>query len=897
MVFVYVLVKCTLRPVQGAMDSIVWGTVRTKMTTSHRSRNFPASAASALLISLAMLSAGTTAFGQIAATPVQRITAAEGFEVELLYSVPKDREGSWVNMCVDPKGRLIVSDQYGGLYRVTPPAIGSDAKIQIEKIDVDMGEAQGLLWAYDSLYVVVNRGRKYASGVYRVRDTDGDDKLDTVETLRKLDGGAEHGPHAVLPAPDGNGLYIVCGDGTRLPKIDTSRVPQIWDEDLLLPRAYGRNFMKGTPAPGGYICRIDKDGKTWELVSVGYRNEFDAAFNADGELFTFDADMEWDMNTPWYRPTRVCHVVSGSEFGWRNGSGKWPPYYPDSLPATVNIGPGSPTGICFGYGAKFPAKYQKALFISDWSYGKLYAVHLEPDGATYSGEFEEFVTGIPLPLTDVVINPHDRAMYFAIGGRRMQSGFYRVTYTGGESTAMADARDRSGAELRGLRHRLEALHLGDHPSAVDIAWPHLAHPDRFIRFAARTALEHRPVEEWQVRALSETDPQTSLTALLALTRKIPRENKGRGEDIDTPLPVYPATEAARHPLQEEVLAALARFDWTQLSVQQRIDLLRVYTLTFVRLGPPDEAAREKLIATFDPVFPSTSRVVNSELAQLLVYLQAPSAPTKTLDLLAAATTQEAQIDYAKSLRHAREGWTDDLQEEYFQWFTKAAGFRGGAAFARFVQNVKEGALAKLSEDDKARLKPILDARPSGISTPIAAEPRSLVKEWKMDELLELVENRLSERNFEHGRRMFAAANCFACHRFDQQGGAVGPDLTALSGRFNNRDLIESLVEPSKVISDQYAAVQIATTDGKVITGRIFNLSQNGYSISTDMLDPKAEVHVKVDVIEEMIPSTVSMMPEGLLNTLNAEEVLDLMAYLLSRGDPKHEMFRSSGGGK
>ena len=80
----------------------------------------------------------------------------QGFAVELLYSVPKGAQGSWVNLCVDPKGRLIVSDQYGALYRVSP-----QGDLQVEKIPVAIGEAQGLLWAFDSLYVVVNRGKKY----------------------------------------------------------------------------------------------------------------------------------------------------------------------------------------------------------------------------------------------------------------------------------------------------------------------------------------------------------------------------------------------------------------------------------------------------------------------------------------------------------------------------------------------------------------------------------------------------------------------------------------------------------------------------------------------------------------------------------------------------------------
>ena len=90
-------------------------------------------------------------------------------------------------------------------------------------------------------------------------------------------------------------------------------------------------------------------------------------------------------------------------YGWRNGTGKRPEFYPDNLPAVINIGPGSPTGVTFGYGAEFPSKYQKAMFILDWSWGKIYAVHMKPDGSTYTGEKETFITGSPLPVTDAII--------------------------------------------------------------------------------------------------------------------------------------------------------------------------------------------------------------------------------------------------------------------------------------------------------------------------------------------------------------------------------------------------------------------------------------------------------------------------------------------------------------
>src|SRR5262249_44061369 len=158
------------------------------------------------------------------ATPAERIKIIKDFKVELLYSVPKDKEGSWINLCVDPKGRLIVSDQYGPLYRVTPPPLGGKAvDTKVEKIDLPIGEAQGLLWAFDSLYVVVNEGKDYESGLYRVRTSKGDDRLDEVKLLRKINGGGEHGPHAVLLAPDGKSLYIVCGNGTQMMELSRSR--------------------------------------------------------------------------------------------------------------------------------------------------------------------------------------------------------------------------------------------------------------------------------------------------------------------------------------------------------------------------------------------------------------------------------------------------------------------------------------------------------------------------------------------------------------------------------------------------------------------------------------------------------------------------------------------------
>jgi putative heme-binding domain-containing protein len=815
------------------------------------------------------------------ATDPAAMNVAKGFKVELLYSVPKVEQGSWVSLCVDPKGRLIVSDQYGALYRVAPPPIGATGDAKIEKIPAKIGMAQGLLWAFDALYVVVNAREKgkEISGLYRVTSSTGDDTLDTVELLRAFEGGGgEHGPHAVMMHPDGKRLTVVCGNQTRLTKFDTTRVPHVWGEDHLLPRVPdGNGFMKGVLGPGGAIYNVTPDGKTWELFSVGFRNQYDAAYNRQGDLFTYDADMEWDFNTPWYRPTRVCLVTSGSEFGWRNGAGKYPAYYPDNLPPIVNIGPGSPTGVCFGYGAKFPQKYQDAFYICDWSYGKLYAVHLTPDGSSYKAEFEEFVTGTPLPLTDLVINPLDGAMYFAIGGRRTKSGLYRVTYTGGEPIATP----RFGEGARSVvRSGLENYHGVQDPKAIDEAWAYLSDRDRFVQFAARVAIEHQDSKLWMDKALAETEPSRAIQSLLALVR------------VSAPCPEHTKDKkvVGDPSLRAKILAALGRIEFAKLSDQQKLDLIRVYQVLFNRFGRPTADERTAWLAKFSSVFPNKNRFVDGELLPVFVYLQDGRVAAKGMELLRTAPTQEEQLEYVRSLRMLKAGWTPELRKEYFTWFLKAASYKGGSSFANFLRLIKTDAIATLSRDERAALNDVINANPSTAKIPV--EPaRPFVKAYKIDDVAPALEKLKSGRDYDRGRTLFASARCFACHRFDNEGGSNGPDLTGIAGRFSPRDLLESVIDPSKEVSDQYQAVEIRTKDERVVIGRIVNLNNDEVSINTDMQDPGSATRVNRNNIDSMKPSKVSMMPAGLLDTLKEDEILDLMAYMLSRGDRSLAMFK------
>lgn len=667
---------------------------------------------------------------------------------------------------------------------------------------------------------------------------------------------------------------------------------QSWNEDILLPRMWdARGHARGRMAPGGWVTLLDLSTKEQELFCAGFRNQYDVALNRFGDMFTFDADMEWDLGLPWYRPTRICHVVSGGDYGWRSGTGKWPSYYEDSLPSSVDIGPGSPTGVVFGIGAKFPTRYQDAMFALDWTFGTIYAVHLEADGAGYQGEKEPFLYGTPLPVTDVVIGK-DGHLYFTVGGRGAESALYRVRYVGDESTAAPSGDPAETA--RNQRRVLESFHGRTDPSAVATAWPALKSPDRFLRSAARVAVESQNPNEWAGRLFTETDPQTIITASVALART------GSSEHL-SPL-----------------LEILATLDAKQLPEHQWLGLLRAYQLAFIRLGNPSEEERSDLIEKFDSLFPSQSSNVNRELVQLLVYLRSPSVVAKTMELIAKGSEpnipdwQElasrseryggtirkmlenpppaTEIDYAFALRNAHIGWNLERRRDYFEFLNQAAKASGGASYPGYLTNIRNEALTTATNEERMALQditgedfnpvPDFEIFPLQRSLNEDAENGS-AKKWTVDEALGAVRG---EPDFERGRSVFFAAECGKCHRLAGLGGGVGPDLTSIPNKFDQRYVIEAMVNPSKDISDQYGSTKVLLDDGTIVTGIVVDKDTCLEIYPQEVTDKP--IVVSKDEIEWMEPSKVSQMPEGLLDRLTEQEIRDLVGYLMSGGVPK-----------
>jgi len=1066
--------------------------------------------------------------------PAERLRTPEGFKVESVASPMVS--GSAVAFTFDPNGAPCLSIERGPIVRLYDDD-GDGRYDRRETITPQMSNCQGLYFHKDALYAVGVGPEK--DGLYRLTDTDGDGVFETAELIRGVAdrGMGEHGPHAVALGPDGR-LYYNNGNHSHLkPPIDPASPVNIDYEGELLPHFNdSRGHAAGIMAPGGEILRSDDAGKSWSRFVAGFRNEYDFAFNSEGELFTFDSDMEWDIGLPWYRPVRVNHCPPGAEFGWRNGSGKWPAYYFDSLPAVLDLGRGSPTGVTFYLGDQFPEEYRDQFLICDWSQGRILAVKLERAGASYRAKATELVSGQPLNCTDIEVGP-DGCVYFTIGGRGTQGGFFRIKSTreAGPAKAPDDflvaaldipsplssfsqrklhqfreanpdawgrrleetARDASGkssarrrvralevlsqvgpapteellvalaadpvTEVRSRAVGLLAYHktdaartalvaaLRDHDPfvkrraceslmqqpaetiPVPSLLPLLAEPDRFIRFAARKAIEHAGPDRFRDALLSVDAPRAKLEAMLALVR---------ASQLD---------EAAQNKLFDRQLVLLRE----TLDADLQLDLLRLVQLTYL-LGPQkNEAAvskdfRPRMLAMFSE---SVDTPVNRELARLLAFLDEPKAPAAILAHQAAlADNRPAQILDAYCLRAITQGWDGASKERYWAWFETACRWDGGFSYLGYLDMMLHEFLPRLGDEERAAMlakgdvypfptrvlvreldldgnpevvgqlaslyerlsggesnspragdlkativerlgrSPSEKARealrslyaadpgnragfvralaehPSAVDLPIFAAglestdanmlgvalhalsaidaapegpepfvnlirlahraPRPLVdpirklaarwfgtpgaKNYKDEiasweevyksrypdgpplvaevetttrnyDLAQLVKNVLQAEVMKsaspaRGTEVLAKIRCLDCHKFGDKGQGLGPDLTTVNSRFQPADILDSIVSPSKVISDQYKPITVAVDDGRIFGG--MPVVTDGPNLVL-LLSDGAKVTIPKDTIEEQQPSTISVMPEGLLNALDYQEIADLIALFES----------------
>ena len=777
----------------------------------------------------------------------------EGFDSELLVSA-QPGQGSWVSCAFDPQGRLVICPQYGPIQVVDFDESGAVAGVRAlpDESGEPIGYAQGLLHAHDALWINVSKGPDDGGGLWRLRDTDGDDVYDERTRVGVYGNGSEHGCHGVALAPDGS-LWVVNGNYTQPPRGVSEDSPfRGWAEDQLLERQWDPNgHAVGVSMPAGTVHRYDPATEEWTTVVGGFRNAYDLAFSPGGECFLYDSDMEWDIGTPWHIWPLVHHVVPGADYGWRGGNGKAPMWAPDRMRTVCATDESSPTGVAFGTNSSFPEPWRSRFFIGDWSYGRVLAVDLVPDGSTYTGTVHDFARGTPLNVTDFTIGP-DGHMYLLTGGRRTQSGLYRIAsdvqVPVGTTTRLAELEAKT-ADLRAARHAMQA----DAPVDFATLGPALDSDDPALRLTARNAVRRAGPGKY-LDAVQGRDGHAVVEVLLAAAQE------GSGPDVIAPI-------------------WLESFD--RGDDARRMALMRVLAVAIARGGEPSDAVRERYLDELDPLLPTDEFQFDRQLVELLVALGAPDLPARVVDLIQSDPDPAHQLAHAMSLRNHPDDWDESTVDGMMDWTDYASDLHGGHSLRGFVNAARED----LAQGIDPNL--LVGHRMTGSIAAIPVDPEAelgrmpeTVRAWKVNDLSSRLGEVGGTRDLERGARVFRGTLCIQCHRFSGDGGSTGPDLTGVSGRYSRADMLRSLIEPSHSISDQYGQTAVTRKDGSRVVGRVVGMTDDAIEVNTNPYGRSVVVIPRSEVKSTSVVET-SAMPEQLLDVLEAEEILDLMAYLES----------------
>ena len=304
------------------------------------------------------------------------------------------------------------------------------------------------------------------------------------------------------------------------------------------------------------------------------------------------------------------------------------------------------------------------------------------------------------------------------GGRRTQSGLYRVRYVGTtEPSSLGQVLDQAGLDeaksARALRRKLEQYHSQRSIEGVGLAWEHLGRDDPWIRHAARVALENQPLELWQLPALTESDTKKALVALMALAR------------------------VGDAKVQSHLFVRLNDLPWNGLPAQWQLVALRSYQLGLTRMGDGRPGEREAIIKKIVGAS-EESPELRMEVSRLLIYLEAAGIIPGLLNYVVDAQSPEERMFYLFHMRHIVGGWTQAHRRAYFAWLKKMTDAGGVQQVKLSLKHIVAEALATVPPGEREPFAALFERE----AKPVAPEPERLAKptvvhHWRMADFADL----------------------------------------------------------------------------------------------------------------------------------------------------------------
>ncbi len=818
--------------------------------------------------------------GLLAAAPASPgFDTSSDFQVRPILSGLPD-QGAWLSLAPDSLGRFFVSTEKGGLLRLTLPTdiLTSDAPdIMVETMGSRITETGGMAWGRDSLYV--SGEGPSGPGVYRVWDKNGNGTFEAGEedVLIRLKAGGPRGPHGLAFGPNGD-LYLANGHETTNMATPSPASPyrrQI--EGTPLPRLEDPNGLSArVKAPAGHILRHDFATRDTEVFAGGLNNPGILTFNEKGDLFTVDPENSRDRGLPWWRPTRVVHVMAGGEYGWRAGSAPWPDRWRDQNAPAGDIGLGEGTGAAFCNHDGFSVKYRGSLFVAEGRSGRIQAVSLREEGSSYAVEKNENVVrpspGEAKAIGSLSFGPGG-SLYFIATGPGAVSTLFVLTLTGEKLPSSSYVPPEQA--LRGMRREMEKLSATPQPKWLDSVWINQAQKNcNHVALAVRRALEALPVDLWRKRALAEDDAAKALPALLALTRA-DRDSRGRSD------------------IYESLIRQLPRCE----DGPERIRALRILTSARERLGEPKADNAQALRLALRPWLSLDEPGVLLDTAAHLVALDDETVTPVCVPFLASGRlTRQEGLALVVSLAAAKGSlpqeqalpllcyldrpWQEaDLPEMLVKESRELKlAPAAGANAAQYLHHLKLKVISRLPRDASG----LADAAAGELAARLAqaAEASSLVARtgqmWNAGDCELLATPPAGyPASAERGRVIFHAARCSVCH---DRAKPSAPPLEGLPARLGAAGAMEAILAPSRRLVPGHSFATLRLTDGTEVSGRIL-LDASDKVVLQPSLELPGTLTFAPDKVSARTASTRPGMPEGLLNGLSREKIADLMAYL------------------